>query len=120
MKSTVFTTAIILSATTLSYAQAGKALIKGHLQNAATKTNMNNLRIAIPELNVFATSDGDGNFSLGEVPFGKHTLIISGYGAKGDTLSVQVDNKVVDLHDVPVTPDNKEAATENIEIPTIT
>ena len=120
MKSTFFIPVFVLSATTASFAQTGKATLKGHLQNSKTLTNMNNMKVTIFDLNVFTTSDGDGNFTLSEVPFGRHTLVISGYGAKGDTLSVDVNNTITDMANVAVTPDNKEVAIENLEIPTIT
>ena len=95
------------------------ALVKGKLLNSRSKTPFNDLKITMPELSAFTTSDGDGNFEISEVPYGKHVIIISGNGAKSDTMSVNVDMDIVDLHDITITPEDKTASPESTEIPTI-
>lgn len=113
--------ALLLIISTFSIAQELKktGLVKGKLINTATKTPFNDARVSIPDLNVFTNADGEGNFELSEVPFGNYKLVISGLGVKKDTLDVSVNADVVDIKDVSVTPNERDVAIDNGEIPTI-
>ena len=102
-----------------AFAQVKTGIIKGRLLNAATKAGFNDLRVTIPDLNVFTTSDGDGNFRFSEAPFGRQRLVVSSAAAKTDTIYAEVNKRLVDLGDIMVQPGDHIAATENNEIPTI-
>jgi hypothetical protein len=111
---------LLLSLSSYSFSQIKKtAIVKGKLLNAATKAPFNDLKIILPESDAFTTSDGDGNFEISEVPYGKQQIIITGYNAQNDTLSVLVDKEVVDLTDIKITPNDKGITIDNAEIPTI-
>ncbi len=106
----------------LSFGQGKKtAIVKGKLINQATKKPFNDLKVTMPELSAFTTSDGEGNFTISEVPFGRQVIIINAYNAKSDTLRIDVESEVVDLNDISITPNEKgvSSSQENGEIPTI-
>jgi hypothetical protein len=103
-------------------AQADKkaATIKGRVINSATKLPFDDVRLILMELNTFTTSEASGGFAFADVPFGKLTLIVGGNNAKRDTMSITVDQLVVDLGDIPVEPnDLSTTSNDNTEIPTI-
>ena len=104
----------------LSFAQEAKksGIIKGKLINKVTKTPFNDVRITIPSQNTFTTSEGEGEFSLSEVPYGSQQVIIGGGNAKRDTLTVNVTKNITDLGDILVTP-TEQSGIGNGEIPTI-
>ena len=112
---------LLLCIASASQAQSKKktAIVKGKLVNAATKAPFNDLKISIPALNVFTTSDGDGNFEISEVPFGAQSVTISNYNAKAETININVDKDVVDMGDILITPNDAGASPESLEIPTI-
>ena len=114
---------LLLSITTFGNAQSAKntSIIKGKLINASNKTPFNGVKIAIPSLNVFTSSDGDGNFVISEVPYGSQTVVISNYNTKTETINVVVNKELVDMGDIIITPNGVDmSAAENSEIPTIT
>src|SRR5580693_1970103 len=113
---------LVLALSVLNFCNAQNiktSIIKGKLINTTTKTPFNDLKISIPSLSVFTNSDGEGNFTFSEIPFGKQTIIITGATAKSDTISINVDGEIVDLHDINITENKKEIAPEITEIPTI-
>ncbi len=94
-------------------------IIKGKLINAVTKTPFNDVRVTLPQLNTFSSSEGQGNFVLNEVPYGNTMVVVGGGAAKRDTLNVKVDKDVIDLGEIMVTPNDRAAGDESSEIPTI-
>lgn len=95
------------------------ALIKGKIFNSSTKAGYNDLKISIPDLNVFTTSDGEGNFSISNVPFGKRTIVISGSGAKEETININVDKKVMLLGNISISSVHTGKPDNDTYIPTI-
>ena len=117
----LFLISLLLTISCLTYGQAGKtAIVKGKLLNSATRSPFTDLKISIPVLNVFTSSDGEGNFVISEVPFGAQTLIVSSFDAQSDTLRITVDKDIVDLGDISIRPSDKAASSVNNDIPTIT
>ncbi len=110
---------ILLSLSSSVFAQKRTALIKGKVLNSTTRSGYADIRINIPALNVFTTSDGNGNFILSEIPFGAQILVISGNVIKNDTIKILVDKKLVVLEDIHPVPSERITATENAVIPTI-
>ena len=103
-------------------AQSSKntALVKGKVINSATKKPFNDLKVAIQSLNVFTTTDGDGNFVISEVPYGNQTVTISNYNIQTETINIVVDKGVIDIGDITITQLNTGISEESSEIPTIT
>ncbi len=114
--------ALFISISTFSIAQKTKntAIVKGKIINATSKAPFNDIKVSIPALNVFTTTDGDGNFVISEVPFGSQTVVISNFNINTETKTVTVDKQEVDMGDILVTPNGVDmSAQENAEIPTI-
>jgi CarboxypepD_reg-like domain len=105
----------------VSYAQTDKksGIVKGKLINAATKAPFADVKVSIPDLNTFTTTDGDGVFVLSEVPYGAHSVVISGYNIQGDTITVTVSDKIADIGSKEERPNDLGASPESQEIPTI-
>ena len=102
------------------FAQAKKTgTIKAKLVNSVTKSPFNDVRVTLPDLSTVTTSEGEGNFSLSEVPYGVQKLVIGGGNAKRDTMSVNVDKDIIDLGDILVTPLEGNTSETSNEIPTI-
>ena len=103
-------------------AQGGKksGIIKGKIVNSATKTPYNDVKVSIPELGIFVMSEGQGEFSITEVPFGTHSVVVGGGIAKKDTLTITVDKDIVDAGEIELAPNDKGDGGEASGIPTIT
>ncbi|MFI5196819.1 MAG: carboxypeptidase-like regulatory domain-containing protein, partial [Chitinophagales bacterium] len=95
------------------------AIVKGKLINSVTQAPFSDLKVTIPALNAFTTSDGEGNFEISEVPYGKQTIIITAYNATSTTINVVVDKDVVDMKNINITPNDSGASPGSNEIPTI-
>src|SRR6202012_2905509 len=94
------------------------ALVKGRLLNSTTKAPFNDLKVAIPDIDVFATSDGEGKFEISEVPYGDHKLVINGIGSKRDTINISVNSDIVDLKEISIIPNKRDVSIDNEDIPT--
>jgi hypothetical protein len=94
--------------------------VKGKLINGATSAPFNDLKIAIPSLNVFTSSDGNGNFVLSEVPYGSQTLVISNFNAVTKTIIINVTSGITDMGEITVSPSDSGTSPESSEMPTIT
>lgn len=117
---TLFSLLLLLCVCTFSTAQEKKtAILKGKLINSITKEPFSDLKITIPELKVFSTSDGEGKFMFSEIPYGKYAMIVSGFKAVGDTISVNVNKSVVDIDGNLIRPSDRGSSPESVEIPTI-
>ena len=112
---------LLVGISVFSYAQSSKntALVKGKLINAVSKAPFNDVKVSIPALNVFTTSDGDGNFVISEVPYGNQTVVVTNYNITEMTINIAIDKGVVDMGDIMITPNDANSATQNLEIPTI-
>ncbi|GAA4460009.1 carboxypeptidase-like regulatory domain-containing protein [Nemorincola caseinilytica] len=106
---------------TITYAEGDKtAILKGKAYNSATKTPLYDVKVSIPDLKIAVATDGDGDLSISEVPYGTHTLIFNGGAVVTYTMTVVVNKDLVDIGDVMLTLSEKANATDNTEIPTIT
>lgn len=102
-------------------AQEGEhtALVKGRLLNKLTLQPANDVQVTIPYLKLLAVTDGEGNFIFSRVPYGNHTVVVGGTMVVPDTFRILVNEKVVDLKDFNVTPNENAAAQTANQIPTI-
>jgi len=112
---------MLLFTNSLTHAEgAGKtAILKGRLYNSTTKAPLYDVKVSVTSLNIVTTSDGEGNFSITEVPLGKQTLVFTGSAIAEYSMSVVVDKDIVELGDISITPSDKIAPSDNTEIPTI-
>ncbi|RYZ55730.1 MAG: TonB-dependent receptor, partial [Sphingobacteriales bacterium] len=99
--------------------EKGTALVKGKLQNEASGQPANDVQLTIPFLKLLASSDGEGNFSFSQVPYGTHTLVINTSGYRADSIRIMVGKEVVDLGVIDVTPNESAISMQSIQIPTI-
>lgn len=95
------------------------AIVKGTLVNASTHSPLYDIKLTIPELNVSTLSNGEGNFSFSDVPYGDYKLSISGAAVTERTIDVHVNAEIIDLADVLLTPSEKTVPADNAEIPTV-
>jgi len=98
------------------------ALLKGRVLDSVGKKALVDKRVLLKGLNAFTTTDADGNFEFGEVPYGKQIIEIGGTTLYTVTLEIDVDKELVDIGDVLVKQnDQTQSPTdENADIPTIT
>lgn len=95
------------------------ALVKGKLINKGTGGNATEVQVTIPRLRMLTTSDGDGVFTFSEVPFGTYQMVTGGGRVKNDTLTISVNQKVVDLGDLEVIYDDASSSSQLLQLPTI-
>ncbi|HTM67437.1 MAG TPA: hypothetical protein VL093_14005 [Flavipsychrobacter sp.] len=93
---------LIFSIATFAQELKGSALVKGRLVIESSEEPASDIQIAIPYLKLLTTSDGRGNFAFSQVPFGTHRVVISSEGISPDTISIVVDNPLVNLGDMIV------------------
>lgn len=95
------------------------ALVKGNLSNQATSQPASDVQLAIPALKMLQSSDGAGEFSFSQIPYGTHYLLIGGVNMKLDTLRVDINAPLVDLGILSVRPNDAATSVQSIDIPTI-
>lgn len=95
------------------------AIVKGKLINATTRSPLYDIKVALPALNYSTLSNGEGNFSIAEVPYGSYKLVITGQAITERTIDLEVNAQVMDLADLLLTPSEKVLPADNSEIPTI-
>ncbi len=121
MRRQLYIILFILTIPAVTFGQSGKktGMIKGKLINKITKAAYNDLKIIINGLNVFTSSDGDGEFMFSEVPYGNQTLIVAGNSIYADTINVNLDKDVLEIGEQMITPNDENTSVQSIEIPTI-
>ena len=72
----------------ISYSQTGE--IKGKVTDAESHSGLPDASLSIPKLNLKLTSDEEGNFSAGNIPAGKYSLIISYTGYRERTININI------------------------------
>lgn len=95
------------------------AIVKGTLINAGTRSPLYDIKVTIPELNVSTLSNGEGAFSISDIPYGDYKLVITGASVLDRTLDLHVNADILDLSDLLLTPSDKVMPADNAEIPTI-
>ncbi|XZF13750.1 TonB-dependent receptor [Chitinophagaceae bacterium MMS25-I14] len=116
---------LLLLASMAVHAQNSKktALVKGRLINKATTEPANDVSVSFPYLKLLSISDGEGGFTVSQVPYGTQKIVIGGNAIKADTISIVVNKDVVDLGDLlvivnenaPVTPGQQGIPTIALE-----
>jgi len=118
LRSTVIVVLLFLFCTYNALGQSGKeGIVKGKVMNKVTGSFIADVAVTMPDAKLQTTTNGDGVFSITNVPFGKHTIIFSGANIKSDTLSVTVAGET-DMGDIRVSlADN---VIDAADIPSIT
>ncbi len=114
-----FLSVVFLFTYLFSFSQANEALVKGRVLNMASNEAIKDVQIIIPELELVAITDGNGEFNISHVPFGEHIIIVGGEVVKPDTLKVNIDNDVVELPDIKMAVNESDISLQTIQIPTI-
>jgi hypothetical protein len=99
--------------------QKQTALVKGKLINKEAKQVASEVQVTIPRIRMLTTSDGDGIFTFSAVPFGNYKIVIGGGRVKKDTLSINVNQKIVDLGDLEINYDEASTSSQLLQLPTI-
>lgn len=106
---------------TVGAAQTAKtAVLKGKTVNSVTDRPLYDIKVSIPAINVSVTTNGEGVFTLSELPYGEYMLVFSGNGIVGYSMNVSVNEDIEDIGIVYIAPTEKAQPTDNTEIPTIT
>lgn len=103
-------------------AQEGKttALVKGRLQNKVTNEFASEVQVTIPYLKLMTITNGSGNFTFSQVPFGTYTIVVGSGMVKYDTLKIVVTKELVDLGTLEITMNEAAAASaQPFQIPTV-
>jgi hypothetical protein len=94
-------------------------LVRGRLMLSASGQPATDVQVTLPALKQLVNSDGAGYFSFSQVPYGIHTLIVSGPFIDADTIRIYVHDAVADIRDVIIVPSDSGASPQSLQIPTI-
>jgi hypothetical protein len=113
--------ALLLCASLIATAQEdkGSAIVKGHLVNSNSTKRAAEIQVILPELNLLTVTDGQGDFSFSQVPYGTHALVLAAPNTIPDTVSITVNAPVVDLGTIDFQPKEAPNSITGLDIPTI-
>jgi len=94
-------------------------ILKGKLINSVTHEPFHDVRVTMPDLNTFTSSDGEGVFTVSEVPYGKQTVVVGGGNAMRDTFTVTISQEITDMGDIQVKPNDRSNTADGSDIPTV-
>lgn len=95
------------------------ALVKGKVVAAATQKGIADVEVTIPELKLMKTTDGSGEFTFSNVPFGTYRMIVATTFIHNDTVKLTVSNNLVDIGTVAVSIDEAATSMQSQQMPTI-
>jgi hypothetical protein len=113
-----FLTGLLLLCSFCLFAQQ-EALIKGKIISSATQKGIAEVEVTIPELKLLVTTDGSGDFSLGNIPYGNYQLIVATSFIHNDTVKLAVSAPVVDMGSIEVKIDDAATSMQSQQMPTI-
>lgn len=96
-----------------------EALIKGKVLSASTQKGIAEVEVTIPQLKLLMITDGSGEFTFSKVPFGTYNIIITSGFTYNDTISLNVNNAVMDMGTIAVAIDEAATSSQNQQVATI-
>lgn len=104
-----------------TFAEAGKtSVVKGTALNSVTSAPLYDIKVSITSINVSVVTNGEGVFTISEVPYGDYIVTFSGSTIAPYSMNISVDKDVVEIGNVYIAPSEKAQPTDNTEIPSIT
>ena len=80
--------------------QAQNASLTGRVKSLETKEPLQSVNVVIPNLELGSTTDISGKFIIDEIPSKKIELDISILGYRDTTLSIDINNTLIDIGDI--------------------
>ncbi len=80
--------------------QAQNASLTGRVKSLENKEPLQSVNVVIPNLELGSTTDINGKFIIDEIPSKKIELDISILGYRDTTLSIEINNTLIDIGDV--------------------
>ena len=80
--------------------QAQNASLTGRVKSLETKEPLQSVNVVIPNLELGSTTDINGKFIIDEIPSKKIELDISILGYRDTTISIDINNTLIDIGDV--------------------
>ncbi len=108
----------LFSVTENVFAQ-NNAIIKGRFVNKETGSPAGEVQITLPLQKQITTADAEGRFTISQIPFGSTVMIVEGLNFKTDTITVTVNEAVVDIGTVELESSGVTLSQGNQTIPTI-
>ncbi|HTN47271.1 MAG TPA: hypothetical protein VL098_13055 [Flavipsychrobacter sp.] len=95
------------------------AIVTGRLLNESTGDRASDVQVTIPYLRILAITDGNGEFTFSDVPFGTQRLVIGGSSVLPDTITIHIDRPVVNLGELNVSYNEAALSPQTTQIPFI-
>jgi hypothetical protein len=113
-----FITGLLLLCSFCLFAQQ-EALIKGKVVVTATQKGVADVEVTIPDLKLMKTTNGSGEFTFSNVPFGTYKVIVATNFIHNDTLKLTVTETLVDMGVINVAIDEAATSMQSQQMPTI-
>lgn len=95
-------------------------IVKGVVLNSITRAPMYDIKVSLSPTDVSTITNGEGAFTISEVPYGQYTLVFSGNNTASYSMNVTVNKELIELGEIFIAPSEKAQPLDNTEIPTIT
>jgi len=99
--------------------QAQTALVKGVLENKDNGRPLTEVEVTIPQLKLMKITNAEGRFTFSQVPHGTYKLVVNTSANKQETVTINVDQDVVDLGALAFGIDEQSVSVAANQAPTI-
>lgn len=113
--------AVLMCISVIANAQDQKttAVVKGHLVNKNTQKPAADVQVTLPQVNLLTVTDGQGDLTFSQVPFGTYIVIFNANNTKPDTITISVNNEVTDLGTILFDAEEAPTGMNATDFPTI-